>query len=169
LRPTTKDALFLLTKGWTASTFAFIEDGLTSSPVDADDEDARRLPPRAARAAYDRAIHYGVTLLEIRAKGFDKARNNLASMKGYLSQFAKERRLESALVGQAWLAKANVAKDDPAVVAELHVGEALVERSVELDETAAYAAGRAALVPFTRARRWRSSMSRSNIFSARTS
>jgi hypothetical protein len=33
-------------------------------------------------------------------------------------------------------------------VAELHVGEALVERSVELDERAAYAAGRAALGSF---------------------
>jgi hypothetical protein len=38
-----------------------------------------------------------------------------------------------------------MAKDDPAIVAELHVGEALIERSVALDETAAYASGLAAL------------------------
>ena len=147
LAPDNEDALFLLTKGWTASTFAFIEDDYELA-VDADDEMRADYHRARARAAYDRAIHYGVTLLEIRAKGFDKARNNLASMKGYLSQFAKNDALNLLWVGQAWLAKANVAKDDPAVVAELHVGEALVERSVELDETAAYAAGRAALGSF---------------------
>jgi hypothetical protein len=144
LAPDNEDALFLLTKGWTAATFAFIEDDYEMA-VDADD-DARAEYHRArARAAYDRAIQYGVALLEMRVKGFDKAKNNVASMKAYLSQFYKNDALNLLWVGQAWLAKANIAKDDPAVVAELHVGETLVERSVELDERAAYAAGHAAL------------------------
>jgi hypothetical protein len=144
LAPDNEDALFLLTKGWTATSFAFIEDDYELA-VDADD-DARAEYHRArARAAYDRALHYGIALLEMRAVGFDKAKNNLASMKRYPTQFYKSDALNLLWVGQAWLAKSNVAKDDPAVVAELHVGEALIERSIELDENAAYGAGRAAL------------------------
>src|SRR5204862_7570184 len=47
--------------------------------------------------------------------------------------------------GQAWLGQANMAKDGPGAVAELHVGEAMVQRSIELDESLAYSAGHAAL------------------------
>jgi hypothetical protein len=144
LAPDNEDALFLLTKGWTAATFAFIEDDYEIA-VDADDEARADYHRARARAAYDRAIQYGVALLEMRAKGFDKAKINVASMKSYLSQFHKSDALNLLWVGQAWLAKSNIAKDDPAVVAELHVGESLVERSVELDESAAYAAGHVAL------------------------
>jgi TRAP transporter T-component len=144
LAPDNEDALFLLTKGWTATTFAFIEDDYEMA-VDAED-DARAEYHRArARGAYDRAIQYGIALLEMRARGFDKAKNNVASMKRYLTQFYKSDALNLLWVGTAWLGKANIAKDDPAVVAELHVGEALLERSIELDETLAYGGGRMAL------------------------
>src|SRR5258707_5177940 len=71
LAPDNEDALFLLTKGWTATAFAFIEDDYEMA-VDADDEARAEYHRARARAAYDRAIHYGVTLLEMRAKGFDK-------------------------------------------------------------------------------------------------
>ena len=144
LAPDNEDALFLLTKGWTAATFAFIEDDYEMA-VDSEDEARADYHRARARAAYDRAIQYGIALLEMRAKGFDKAKTNVASMKGYLAQFYKSDALNLLWVGQAWLAKSNIAKDDPAVVAELHVGEALVERSVELDERAAFSAGRSAL------------------------
>jgi hypothetical protein len=144
LAPDNEDALFLLTKGWTAATFAFIEDDYEAA-VDADDEARAEYHRARARAAYDRAIQYGIALLEMRAKGFEKAKTNVASMKAYLAQFTKADALNLLWVGQAWLAKSNIAKDDPAVVAELHVGEALVERSVELDERAAFSAGRSAL------------------------
>jgi hypothetical protein len=144
LAPANEDALFLLTKGWTATGFAFIEDDYEIA-VDADD-DARAEYHRArARAAYDRAIGYGITLLEMRAPGFNRARTNVASIRAYLAKFDRSDALNLLWVGQAWLAKANMAKDDPAVVAELHVGEALVERSLDLDETLAYGAGHSAL------------------------
>jgi hypothetical protein len=144
LAPDNEDALFLLTKGWTATTFGFIEDDYEAA-ADADDEVRADYHRARARAAYDRAIQYGIALLEMRAKGFDKAKINVASMKTYLAQFHKNDAINLLWVGQAWLAKSNIAKDDPAVVAELHVGELLVERSIELDEPAAYAAGHAAL------------------------
>ena len=144
LAPDNEDALFLLTKGWTATTFAFIEDDYEMA-VDAEDDTRAEYHRARARAAYDRAIQYGIALLEMRARGFDKAKNNVASMKRYLSQFYKHDALNLLWVGTAWLGKANIAKDEPAVVAELHVGEALVERSIELDESLAYGGGRMAL------------------------
>jgi hypothetical protein len=144
LAPDNEDALFLLTKGWTATGFAFIEDDYEIA-VDGED-DARAEYHRArARAAYDRALQYGVALLEMRFAGFDKAKTNVATMKRYLSQFSRSDALNLLWVGQAWLARANVAKEDTSIVAELHVGEALLDRSVELNETLGYAAGRAAL------------------------
>jgi len=144
LAPDNDDALFLLTKGWAASAFAFIEDDYELA-VDADDEARADYHRARARAAYDRAILYGIELLQRKAPGFDKAKNNVVSMKQYVAKFSKDDALNLLWIGQAWLGKANMSKEDPAVVAELHVGEALVERSVELDETLQYASGRAAL------------------------
>jgi hypothetical protein len=144
LAPENEDALFLLTKGWTATGFAFIEDEYEMA-VDADDDAKADYHRARARAAYDRAIQYGIALLQMRAPGFDKAKNNANSIKQYLNAFEKKDALNLLWVGTAWLARANMAKDDPAVVAELHVGEALIERSVALDETIAYASGHAAL------------------------
>jgi hypothetical protein len=144
LAPGNEDALFLLTKGWTATGFAFIEDDYEAA-VDADDEPHAEYHRSRARAAYDRALRYGIALLEMHATGFEKAKTNVASIKAYTAKFSRSDAQNLLWVGQAWLAKSNMAKDDPAVVAELHVGEALVERSIELDESLAYGAGHAAL------------------------
>jgi tetratricopeptide (TPR) repeat protein len=144
LAPDNEDALFLLIKGWTATGFGFIEDDYEMA-VDADDEAKADYHRARARAAYDRAIQYGIALLQMRAPGFEKAKNNASSIKQYLTVFEKRDAMNLLWVGQAWLARANMAKDDPAIVAELHVGEAMIERSVALDETAAYANGHAAL------------------------
>jgi hypothetical protein len=144
LAPENEDALFLLTKGWTATGFGFIEDEYEIA-IDAEDDAKADYQRARARAAYDRAIQYGVALLQMRAPGFDKAKTNAASIKQYLTVFEKKDAITLLWVGQAWLARTNMAKDDPAIVAELHVGEALIERSVALDETAAYASGLAAL------------------------
>lgn len=144
LAPTNEDALFLLTKGWTATGFAFIEDDYEIA-ADADDEPGAEYQRARARAAYDRAIRYGIALLEMRAPGFDRAKTNVASIKAYTTKFSRRDALNLLWVGQAWLARANMSKDDPAVVAELHVGEALLERSIELDECLAYGAGHSAL------------------------
>ena len=144
LAPENEDALFLLTKGWTATGFGFIEDDYEAA-VDAEDDAKADYHRARARAAYDRAIQYGIALLQMRAPGFEKAKNNAGSIKQYLASFDKKDAMTLLWVGQAWLARVNMAKDDPAIVAELHVGEALIERSVALDETAAYANGHAAL------------------------
>src|SRR5256885_5762317 len=144
IAPDNEDALFLLTKGWAATSFAFIEDDYEIAS-DAEDEARAEYHRARARAGYDRAVQYGVALLELRSPGFDKAKTNLATMKRYLSQFYRGDALNLLWVGQAWLARANIAKDDTTIVAELHVGEALLDRSVELNESLEYAAGRTTL------------------------
>src|SRR5204862_8112678 len=67
LAPDNEDALFLLTKGWTATTFAFIEDDYEMAVATEDDARAEYHPARA-RAAYDRPIPYGAALLALRAR-----------------------------------------------------------------------------------------------------
>src|SRR5262249_42226041 len=65
LAPDNENALFLLTKGWTGATTAFIEDQMEQ----AEDAEGSESPlfkyhQARARAGYDRAIHYGTELLE---------------------------------------------------------------------------------------------------------
>jgi hypothetical protein len=144
LAPDNEDALFLLTKGWTGAGFGFIEDDYEVA-VDAEDDAKAEYHRARARAAYDRAIQYGIALLQMRAPGFEKAKTNVNSIKQYLNAFQKSDALNLLWVGTAWLARVNMAKDDPAIVAELHVGEAMLERSVALDETIGFASGHMAL------------------------
>jgi hypothetical protein len=144
LAPENEDALFLLARGWTATSFAFIEDDYEAA-ADGEDETQTERERMRARAAYARAVEYGVALLDRRVSGFAQAKKNLATMQRHLAHFDKSDALNLLWVGQAWLGRANVAKDDAPTIAELYVGEALIERSIEFDETLEGAAGHAAL------------------------
>jgi hypothetical protein len=145
LAPDNEDALFMLTKGWSGAAFAFIEDEYemaddAGNDAMADDHRSR------ARAAYDRAIHYGIELLEHKVQGFDAAKKNEDSIRAWLKNFDSPEDAANLLwVGQAWLGKVNVSKDVPEIVGELYVGVAMIERSVELDDKAFYGLGRTIL------------------------
>ena len=69
LAPDNADALFLLTKGWTGAGFAFIEDDYEQA-VDAENESLSEYHRARARAAYERAIYYGIAAPGIEAAGF---------------------------------------------------------------------------------------------------
>lgn len=142
LAPENADALFMLTKGWSGASFAFIEDEYESAE-DARDKGQAEYHKQRAIAAYERAIHYGIELLSLKASGFEEARKGDASLKAWLQQnfTEKDDAMNLLWVGYAWLAKTNLAKDDPDVVADLFVAVALVERSVELDDAYAYGNG----------------------------
>ncbi|MFZ5441800.1 MAG: TRAP transporter TatT component family protein [Myxococcota bacterium] len=144
LAPDNEDALFLLTQSWTGYASAFIEDSWEQA-VDREDDEGEIWHAGRAKAAYDRAVRFGSQLLEQKHPGFAAAQKNSETMKAWLAGFDK-RDAESLLwVGLAWLSRGGVAGDQPEVVAELFVGVALLERSVELDESLAYATGLAAL------------------------
>jgi TRAP transporter T-component len=135
LAPDNQDALFMLTRTWTSLTFAFIEDQLEQAE-DTDGEGSPLYDYHKARAVagYDRAIHYGVELLQKKAPGFEAAKKNDATMKAWLAHFEDpEQDAESLFwTGYAWMGKVNILKDEPASVAELFIGVAMIERVKQL-------------------------------------
>lgn len=144
LAPDNEDALFLLTQSWTGYASAFIEDEWEQA-YDRGDDDQETFHARRALEAYERAVRFGTMLLEQRHPGFVAAQKNSDTMKAYLATFQKEDAENLLWLGLAWLSRGGVAGERADIVAELFVGVALLERSVELDETLAYATGLAAL------------------------
>lgn len=134
LAPENPDGLFLLTKAWAGAGSAFIEDEWEIAQ-DQDDEDLAEYHRTRARAAYTRAIHYGIELLQQNADGFERARRNHETMEAWLANFGEEDIESLFWTGYAWMARVNVSKDIPALISELFVGVAMIERVVELDET----------------------------------
>lgn len=137
LAPDNTDALFMLAKSWTGATFGWTEDEAEQALDDEGMEGPNYLHLRnRAIAGYDRGARYGVQLLEHYYPGFEAAKKNETTLRKYLAQFTDPAEHAGALfwTGYAWISKVNMAQDDPAFVAELYIGVALIERVVELDE-----------------------------------
>ena len=134
LSPDNAEGLFLLTKGWAGAGTSFIEDEWETAE-DAGNETMAEYHRTRARAAYTRAVHYGVERLEQKADGFERARRNPEVMKRWLAAFEKEDVPSLFWTGYAWIARVGVSKDIPQLVRELGIGVAMIERVVELDET----------------------------------
>jgi hypothetical protein len=148
LAPDNADALFMLTKGWAASTFGFIEDPMEQAEDTEGLDGPNYLYHQArAKAGYDRAIYFGVTLLETKHEGFKEATKNDQTIRAWLKQFddPEEDTQNLFWTAYAWMSKTNAVKEDPAVVADLFIGVAIMERAVELDETFMYGSGHTAL------------------------
>jgi hypothetical protein len=144
LAPDNEDALFLLAQSWTGYAGAFIEDDWEIA-YDRGDEEAEALFGEKAKQAYDRAIRFGTRLLEQRNAGFVAAGRNYDSIKAYLARFDEDDAEELLWIGAAWLSRGAVAAERPEIVADLFIGVALLERSVELEPGLAYGLGIAAL------------------------
>ncbi len=144
LAPDNEDALFLLLQSWTGFAGAFQEDDWEEA-YGRGDEDAEALHAGNAKASYDRAIGYGEQLLQRRHPGFAAASRNYDTVKAYLAGFGKEDAEALLWMGIAWLSRGGVAAERPEIVADLFVGVALLERSVELNGELAYGLGEAAL------------------------
>lgn len=142
LAPYNEDALFLLTKAWTGASYAFTEDDFELAEAAKDDELAAYQKART-RSGFERARFYGVQLLKTMAPGFDEATRNFDTMRAYMKKnFNSPDEVEDLLwIAYSWIGLVGVAKDDPAVVADLYVGVAIAERAVELDETREYGLG----------------------------
>jgi hypothetical protein len=135
LAPQNEDALFMLAKTWTSLTFAFIEDDLEQAE-DTEGESSALYAYHKARAVagYDRAIHYGVELLEKKAPGFQAAKKNDDTMKAWLAAFNDPGQDAETLfwTGYAWIGRINILKDEPAQVADLFIGVAMMEKVKQL-------------------------------------
>jgi hypothetical protein len=137
LAPDNKDAMFLLLRSWGATSFGFIEDEMEQAE-DLHGEDSELAVYHRARAvtAYARAVHYGTMLLEAKHEGFAAAQKSPADMKAYAAKFTDKHDAEPLMwMAQAWLSRVNlVVADDIQAAGTVHVGVALAERAVELDE-----------------------------------
>lgn len=144
LAPDQPDALFLLLAGYTGYSSAFIEDEWEQA-VDRGDDDAETAAAERAKTNYDRALRYGTELIEQKHQGFVAAQKNRDTIKAYLAGIGKEDAETVLWLGVAWMSRGGVAAERPEIVSELFVGEALLERANELDDSLAYGLGLAAL------------------------
>lgn len=136
LAPDNTDALFLLTKGWAGYSFAIAEDDMENAQ-DKNDDDLAAYHKKRARMGYERAVFYGLELLRHTDDGFEKAKKNEDTFKKWLdANFSSQDDAENLFwVGYAWLGRVNVGKDDPALVGELFVAVAMLEKSFQIDPT----------------------------------
>src|SRR5262249_7776582 len=75
--PDNADALFMLTRSWAGTAFGFIEDDMEQAEdAGGIDSPTYKFQQARARAAYDRAIYYGVELLGRERSGFAEAQRN---------------------------------------------------------------------------------------------
>ena len=144
LAPDQKDALFLLLQGYTGFASVFVEDEWEQA-VDRGDDDAETAAAERAKLNYDRAIGYGTELIEMSKPGFVAAQKNRDTIRAYLQALGPEDKETILWLGVAWMSRGGVAAERPEIVAELFVGEALLERANELDDSMAYGLGLAAL------------------------
>ncbi len=134
LAPDNADGLFLLTKAWAGAGFGFIEDDYEQAE-DAGNEELAEYHRTRARGAYTRAVFYGLELLAQKSDGFEKARRNVDTMKAWMKDFDKDDVDALFWTGYSWIARVNVSKDIPDMVADLFIGEVMLERVLELDDT----------------------------------
>ena len=153
LAPDNPDGLYLLSKGWAGYAYGFLEDEIEVAH-DIGDDEAADYHRKRARIAFDRAVFYGLQLVERRAEGFAQARRSQPTLASWLSSHftSQEDGANLLWTGYAWLARADLMKGDdeegPAFVADLFVGVALLERSVALDPQGDHATGLTALASY---------------------
>ncbi len=128
--PNHKGLLLAASSGFTQYVYAFLQQ-------DADEMETRDLALAAemrarAKRLYMRARNYGLRGLEVEHQGFEHAlRSNP------VSAVAAARKQEVPLLywtAAAWGSAISLSKDDPAMVAEQPIVEALIDRALQLDE-----------------------------------
>jgi hypothetical protein len=143
LSPHDENVRFLLLRGWTSYGFGFLQDDLEDLTEGSEAWEEKK---RVTKHAYERAIAYGTEVLMEEDEGFKAALRNDATFKAWLDKFFDEPEDAAPLfwMATAWIARVNLLKDTPEVVAELWVGVRLAEKSMELD--ASYYNGSARLL-----------------------
>ncbi len=128
--PRHRGLLFAAASGFTQYAFAFVQqEADTLEPVDV--RRAAEVRTRARRL-YLRARDYGVRGLEVRFPGFGRQLAADARMAVRRAQADDVPLLY--WTAAAWGAAIALSKDDPELVADLPIVEALIDRALELDE-----------------------------------
>ncbi len=134
LRPNNPDALFLLLKGWAGYGFAFAQDDMEVAQLQNDDERAE-YHKRRAKLAFDRSVSYGVELVGKYAEGFEEAKKTQRGLKAWLDEHFDDKADGDVLywLASAWMARVNLMKEDPDLVAELYIGVTILEHANKLN------------------------------------
>jgi hypothetical protein len=134
LVPEDDNAYYLLIRGWGSQAFAFIEDDLETAILKGDDDEIAYHRSRA-KAAYTRAVNYGIEWMASKHEGAKAAidSGNEKSVQDYAARFDDVEDADFLFwTGYAWMARANVDKADIGGVGQVFVGRTFVERALAL-------------------------------------
>lgn len=128
--PKHKGLLFATSSGFTQYGYAFVQQE-ADELEDKDFAAAQQLRARARRL-YLRARDYGLRGLDVRHANFQKELR--ANPKQAVIQLRKADVPTAYWTAVSWAAAISVSKDDPDLIGDLPIVEALIDRSLELDE-----------------------------------
>ena len=129
--PEHRGLLLAASSGFMEYAYAFVQED--ADELEAHDYAAAQAMRERAKRLFLRARDYGLRGLEVRQPG---ARAALAAdPRGALRVFKKADADQLYWTAAAWAAAIALAKDDPALVAEVPQMEALIDRAAELDES----------------------------------
>lgn len=129
--PSHRGLLLAATQGFVQYAYAFVE--LRADEIEDRDLQAAYAQRERARRLYLRARDYGLRGLETTHPGMAKALR--ADPAGAAARATESDTALLYWTGVAWAAAISLSKDDPFLIADLPVAEALVRRALALEET----------------------------------
>ena len=123
--------LFATASGFTQYAYAFVQQD--ADEMEENDLAAATEMRARARRLYIRARNYGLRGLEVNHRGFEKALRNDPKAAVRAGKVDDVRLLYWTAV--SWGAAISVSKDNPDLIGELPIVEALIDRALELDES----------------------------------
>jgi predicted anti-sigma-YlaC factor YlaD len=134
--PNHRGLLLAASQGFVQYSYAFVET--RADELEDRDLQAAHAQRERARRMYLRARDYGLRGLEAAYPGFTKSLRT--DPKGSAARATAEDVPLLYWTGVAWVAAISLSKDNPAMIGELPIGEALVRRALELNEAYDYGA-----------------------------
>ena len=123
--------LFATASGFTQYAYAFVQQD--ADEMEENDLAAATEMRARVRRLYIRARNYGLRGLEVSHRGFEKALRNDPKAAVHAGKVDDVRLLYWTAV--SWGAAISVSKDNPDLIGELPIVEALIDRALELDES----------------------------------
>jgi predicted anti-sigma-YlaC factor YlaD len=146
--PEHKGLLLALSSGFTQYTYAFVQED--ADEVEEKDLTAATQARVRSKKLYLRARNYGMRGLELQHKNFEKALR---------ADPRKAVRITTAVdvpllywTAVSWGSVISLSKDNPELIAELPIVEALIDRALELNERFDHGAIHSFLIPFSMSR-----------------
>lgn len=129
--PKHQGLLFATSSGFTQYAYAFVQQ--EADEIEEKDLDAANQMRARARKLYLRAKSYGLRGLESRHAGFEqRLRENSSAAAGMAGKSDVAQLYWTAV---SWTAAIALSKDDPALIGEIPVAQALMDRALELEES----------------------------------